>query len=142
MVDQTALKFNQAGIIVALSVAWLIEAPIIVALTGAVMLIGSALPGLALFVLINRTVVKPLGIVKPRPVPDREAPHRFAQAFGGIVVGAGYVSLLTGATAIGWSLVLLVVALALVNVLANFCAGCMIFYQLERFGVIPAHSEV
>ena len=43
---------------------------------------------------------------------------------------------LTEAAGVGWALTLLVVALALLNLVLSFCAGCFVFYQLERWGVI------
>ncbi len=51
-------------------------------------------------------------------------------------VGVG-VGVWVGA-ALGWGLSLMVVVLAMVNLFAEFCAGCFVFYQLERLGLIGA----
>ena len=42
------------------------------------------------------------------------------------------IALLAGAPVAGWALALVVIALAAVNLLFGFCAGCFIFFQLQR----------
>jgi hypothetical protein len=140
MVDRTALRTNQTIIILVLSAAWLAQSPPLVTFVAAVMLVGTAVPKASLFILLYRGILKPTGLLTAHPVPDREAPHRFAQGFGGIVVAGAYISLVSGLTALGWSLALVVVALALVNLVLDFCAGCFVFYQLERFGLFGSSN--
>jgi len=45
------------------------------------------------------------------------------------------ILLLIGATAPAWALVWIVIALANLNFWINFCAGCWMYYQLNRLGV-------
>ncbi len=140
MIDQTAIKFNQAAIVALLSAAWLLESVALVAFVAAVLLVGTVWPAAALFQQIYRALIKPMGLLKPRPKEDRQSPHRFAQGFGAVVVSTEAVLIYFGVATIGWALALLVVGLALINLLVDFCAGCMVFYQLERLGIIRVKS--
>lgn len=134
-VDRSALKVNQAFIILLLITAFVLNTWALVALVAAVMFIGTAIPSLSLFKRIYRHLLAPAGLVRPDMVPDNPQPHRFAQGFGGIVVCIGYLALIAGAPVWGWALVWLVVALAALNLFLGFCAGCFLYYQLNRLGV-------
>ncbi|MCA9973034.1 MAG: DUF4395 family protein, partial [Anaerolineales bacterium] len=59
----------------------------------------------------------------------------FAQGFGGVVVALAVVALLAGQAAVGWTLAWVVVGLAMLNLFLGFCAGCFIYYQLNRLGM-------
>jgi len=133
-IDHGALKANQLVIITLNAVAFVLNIPWLAALVALAMLIGTALgkPG---FGFIYKSALKPLGLVKPDILPDNPEPHRFAQGFGGVVMLAGAVSLFAGASALGWGLVWLVIALAALNAFGGFCAGCFVYYWLTRFGV-------
>jgi hypothetical protein len=135
VVDQAAIRVNQSFIIGLLILAFVIGSPFVVAFVAAVMLLGTASPRLALFQAIYRRVLKPAGLVKPQVLADNPEPHRFAQGFGGIVVALGLAALLGGQPAVGWALVWLVIALAALNLFVGFCAGCFVYYQLNRLGV-------
>ena len=134
-VDHTALRVNQASIIALLTLAFILDSWIIAAFVGAVMLIGTAAPKLALFKQFYVRVLKPAGIVKPDVVVDNPEPHRFAQGFGGVVVALGVLALLLGATFVGWALAWVVIFLAALNLFLGFCAGCFVYYQLNRLNV-------
>jgi hypothetical protein len=135
-VDTAALKVNQ-GLIVGLVLFGFVLGGsigvVLVAFVAVSLAIGAAVPGTGPFQLFYRRVLRPAGIVKPRPEPGEAAPHRFAQALGAGVLGAAFLALAAGAEAFGWALALLVVALALVNLLFGFCAGCFAFLHLRRF---------
>jgi len=142
-VDQTALKVNQAFIIVLLLLAYVLDALWLVAFVAVVMLVGTAVPKLSLFKQIYLKILKPAGIVKPNVILDNPEPHRFAQGFGGVVVAFSTMALLLGAHSLGWVLAALVVLLATLNLFLGFCAGCFVYYQLNRLGVPGfAHSPV
>jgi uncharacterized membrane protein len=53
---------------------------------------------------------------------------------GGFVTLAGTASLLLGLPVAGWVLVWIVIALASLNLFVGFCAGCFVYYQLNRLG--------
>jgi len=134
-VDQTALKVNQAFIIALLIGAFLLDSWLLVAFVGLVMLLGTAGPRLALFKGVYKRILQPAKLVKAHMVPDNPEPHRFAQGFGGVVVALAVVTLLLGPAIAGWALVWVVITLAGLNLFLGFCAGCFVYYQLNRLNV-------
>ena len=140
VVDHSALKVNQTGIVATVLVAFagsLLFQPLLVLipLLAIVLLLGTFAPQLALFKQVYFKVLRPRGIVKPRPVQDRPEPHNFAQGMGGVALAIASVFLIP-VPVIGLALALLVAVLAFVNVAFGYCLGCQIFYQLERRGVL------
>lgn len=134
-VDQSALKINQAFIIALLILAFVLGTVWLVVFVAAVMLVGTAVPSLSLFKRVYQHVLRPAGVVKPDVIVDNPEPHRFAQGFGGVVLLGAIAALLAGATTLGWALVGLVVVLAALNLFLGFCAGCFVYYQLNKIGV-------
>jgi hypothetical protein len=139
LVDQSALKVNQACIVGLLALAFVLNLPALVVFVGAVMLLGTAWSRLALFQALYRGILKPRGLVQPQVIEDNPEPHRFAQGMGAVVVGLGALALFLGQDVLGWSLVWVVIALAALNLFLGFCAGCFIYYQLNRLGVPGFH---
>jgi hypothetical protein len=142
LVDHSALKVNQVGIITTVLVAFIGSAfyrplLVLIPLLAIVLLVGTFAPQLALFKQLYFKVLKPRGIVKPRPVQDRPEPHNFAQGMGGVVLAIASVLLLP-LTVAGLALSLLVAVLAFVNVAFGYCVGCQIYFQLSKAGVIRA----
>lgn len=137
-VDRTALKVNQAGIILVSVVAFILGgAPgrwLVLALA-LILALGTAVPRAALFKQVYARVLKPLGVVRPVPVDDDPRAHQFAQGVGATVLALASLALFAGWNTLGWALVWLVVALAAINLLFNFCAGCFLYYQLARYGL-------
>ena len=134
-VDESALKVNQAFIIGLLLLAFVLDSVWLAAFVGGVMLLGTAVPGLSLFKRAYQHLLKPAGLVKPHVITDNPEPHRFAQGFGGVVVALAVIALLAEQPIIGWALVGLVIVLAALNLFLGFCAGCFVYYQLNRLGV-------
>ena len=132
-VDHTALKTNQAVIILLSATAFILDVPWLAGIVALVMIIGTILkiPG---FKFVYR-ILKSLGFTKPDILLDNPEPHRFAQGFGSIVLFAGTVLLLFNATILGWGLVWLVVALAALNLFGGFCVGCAVYYWLNRLNL-------
>jgi len=140
VVDHAALKVNQVGIVATVVIAFVgsfFSAAFLalIPLLGIVLLLGTFAPRLALFKQIYLHVLKPRGIVKPRPVQDRPEPHNFAQGLGGVFLGIAS-ALLFSVPILGLAVALLVAVLAFVNLAFGYCLGCQIFYQLERRGVL------
>jgi Domain of unknown function (DUF4395) len=133
-VDHSALRVNQATIIVGLLVAFVLDLPWLAGVVALVMLIGTAIgrPG---FFFIYLGILRPAGIVRPDPLADNPEPHRFAQGFGGVVAALSAVLLFVGAAAAGWTLAWLVIVLAALNLFAGFCTGCAVYYWLHRLQV-------
>ncbi|HEV3100882.1 MAG TPA: DUF4395 domain-containing protein [Candidatus Dormibacteraeota bacterium] len=141
-VDHSALKVNQTGIVATVLVAFFgsyFYQPILVLipLLAVVLLLGTFAPQFALFKQIYFKVLKPAGIVKPRPAQDRPEPHNFAQGLGGVFLAIASVFLLPLPVA-GLALSLLVAVLAFVNLAFGYCLGCQIYYQLSKAGLIRA----
>lgn len=135
LVDRTALRVNQAIIIGLLVIAFVANLPWLVAVVAVVMALGAITPTLALFQRLYRDVLRPLGILRPDLHREDPAPHRFAQGMGAAVLVFATLALWLGAYLLGWALALLVVALAAINLIFGFCAGCFIFFQLQRLGL-------
>ena len=137
-VDTTAIKFNQAGIILLVLVAFLFDLPWLVAVLAAILAVGVIWPRASLFQQLYRQVLRPLAVLKPHVITDDPAPHRFAQGMGATFLALGSLLLLVlNATIPGWALAGLVAVLAAVNLFFSFCAGCFAYYQLARLGLIP-----
>ena len=139
-VDHSALKVNQAGIILTVLVAvggsafstWF---ELLIPALAVVMLLGTWRPDLALFKQIYFKLLKPRGIVKPRLVEDSPVPHNFAQGLGGVFVVVATVLLPLSAIA-GLTLSLLVAVLAFINLAFGYCVGCQVYFLLGRTGVL------
>ncbi len=139
-VDHSALIVSQITIVILNIVAFVLNQPLLVALVTVAMLLGAllAVPG---FGFLYHLLLRPLRLVRPRVLPDHSEPHRFAQAFGGVVMLAGALCLLLGVPIAGWALVWLVTALAALNAFGGFCLGCFIYYWLARLGM-PGFSKL
>ena len=142
-VDHSALKVNQTGIVATVLVAFIGSAfglgwpLLLLPILAIVLLVGTFNPQLALFKQFYFRVLKPRGIMKPRPIQDRPEPHNFAQGMGGVVLALSSVLLLALPVA-GLALALLVAVLAFVNLAFGYCLGCQIYYQLGKRGLIRA----
>ncbi len=140
IVDHSALKVNQAGIIVTVLVAFAGSAfspsfELLIPALAVVMLLGTWRPELALFKQVYFRVLKPRGTVKPRPVEDSPVPHNFAQGLGGVFLVVATV-LLPLLPELGLAVALLVAVLASVNLAFGYCVGCQVYFLLGRSGVL------
>lgn len=140
VVDHSALKVNQTGIVVTVLVAFIGSAfyrplLVLIPLLAIALLLGTFVPRLALFKQAYFKVLKPAGIVKPRVVQDRPEPHNFAQGLGGVFLAIA-TAFLIPLPVVGLALALLVAVLAFVNLAFGYCLGCQIFFQLERRGLL------
>ena len=130
--DRTALRVNQASIIVLLAVGFVLDQAWLVAFVCAVMAVGTAFPRAALFQRFYRDVLRPAGLLRPDMQIEDGAPHRFAQGLGALVLLAASIALFAGAAALGWGLAFVVIALAAINLIFGFCVGCFVYFQLHR----------
>ncbi|HMO56702.1 MAG TPA: DUF4395 domain-containing protein [Roseiflexaceae bacterium] len=133
MFDRSAVRVNQGTIVLLIAVAFLLNLPVLVLFVALVLTLGTAVPSLALFQRLYRDVLRPAGLIKPDVHAEDAAPHRFAQGLGATFLLISSLALFGGAASIGWALALIVLALAAVNLLFGFCAGCFIYFQLHRF---------
>ena len=138
-VDHASLKSNQGLIVLFLVLAFIFDSPFVAAFVALVMLAGTILgrPG---FFPIYKWILLPTGLVKPEIIADNPEPHRFAQGFGASVLVAASILLFLSFSTIGWILVWLVVALAVLNVAVGFCVGCAFYYWFYKLN-IPGFSK-
>ncbi len=137
-VDTHLAKFSQATIVLLTALAFLLNQPIIVLITAAIMALSVLFPSISPFRLIYKYVVLPLHVLKPRIVEDDPAPHRFAQGVGAaFLIATTLVLYFTSAAPVGWALDLIVFVLAGINLTVGFCAGCFVYYHLGRIGLLP-----
>lgn len=137
-VDHKALKLNQYFIIVLGLLAFVLNLPLLALFTGIVMAAGTAFGKPGFYPLI--VLAKKAGY-KSEIIPDNPEPHRFAQGFGAVVLLGGSASLLAGLPILGWSLVWLVIMLASLNAFTGFCAGCFVYYQIAKLGLLGFFSK-
>jgi hypothetical protein len=136
-VDHSALRTNQALIILFILLGFLLDQSWLVGFIVLVMLVGTIWPQWGLFKLLYTTVLRPASLIKPDMKPDEPQPHLFAQALGAIFLIVASAAFLLAAPVLGWVLALIVAALAFVNLFFDFCLGCFFFFQLARLGVRP-----
>ena len=137
-VDTTTIKFNQGSIIVLTLLGFLLNQPYLVLFVGLVLAVGTIFPKAALFKQIYLKLLKPNGLLKSHVIDDDPAPHQFAQGVGALFLLAGSFSLLVlNAVVLGWTLAWIVIVLAAINLFFGFCAGCFMYYQLDRLGLMP-----
>lgn len=128
MVDVNVPRFNQSLVALLTGVGFLLDQPLLVAVTFAVLAV-SVLggPSMAPFTRLYT------GLIRPRFQPDGPtefepaAPPRFAQMLGTGFLGAATLALYSGLSTLGWSLALIVTALAGLAATARICVGCLIY---------------
>jgi hypothetical protein len=136
--DRSALKVSQACVVLLIVTAFILDLPPLVGFVGLALLVGTVHPPLALFQQLYFRVLRPIQIVRPEVELDDPAPHRFAQGLGAAFLVAASVAFWLGNHTVGWALGLLVAALAGVNLTTDFCAGCFLYAQLARLGILRA----
>jgi hypothetical protein len=141
-VDTTAIKFNQAGIIIFTLLGFVLDQPYLVLFVGLVLAVGTILPNAGLFKQIYLKLLKPNRILKANIIDDDPTPHQFAQGVGALFLLASSAALLVfNSPSLGWTLAWIVIILAGINLFFNFCAGCFVYYQLDKFGLMPHPSS-
>lgn len=128
--DLSALKFNQVSVVALTALALLLHQPWISAALGAAMLIGAVWPARGPMKAAYRTLSPLLGL-RPDVVDESPEAHHFAQGVGGVFLLASALANFTGLTGLGVVLGFLVIALALLNLTAKICVGCLMYFQYK-----------
>lgn len=131
-IDVRGPRFGAAVTCVVLSTAFLLRSEALLAFQVAVFAVSSVAglrwsPYGNVFRFLKRRL--DLG---PPPATEPEAGPRFSQTLGGLCAGAGLLLLLAGVTAVGWALVLVVVALSALLALTGLCVGCELYALGQR----------
>ncbi len=139
-IDRNTLRTNQAFIVGLTVLAFVLGAEVgrwVILGTGLVLGLGTVHPAFALFKQFHQRLLRPTGILGPRVEPEDPMPHEFAQAVGAVFLLAATIALFADATTTGWVLSWIVTALAFINLTVSFCAGCFVYYQPDRVGMLP-----
>jgi hypothetical protein len=126
-IDVRGPRFSAALTAIVLALAFLLRSPVLLAAQVLVFALaaGAGLrwsPYGNLFRLAKRLL--PLG---PPPVTEAEAGPRFSQALGFLFSAGGLAAVLLGAGALGWGLVVVVLALSTVLAVSGLCVGCELY---------------
>ncbi len=130
-IDPRGPRFNQAVLTVALLGGFLTDAWAVVPVLAAALFLGVAFgPRYGPFLRLYADVVRP----RLRPPLEFEDPRppRFSAAVGVAFLAASTGAFLTGSDAVGWSLALVVAALAGLAAVTGICVGCEIYLFLAR----------
>jgi hypothetical protein len=134
LLDQSELRTQQALGPLLLVAAYLAGDWRLVAAQAGILLLTVLRYNAGPYVLLYRAVLRPLRVIEPDVRQDHLEPHRFAGAFGAAVLSvAVYLLAIRGAPA-GWVLTWTV---AVLGAIASFgwCAGCFMYYVLNRLGL-------
>ena len=135
-VDRSALKFNQGAIVLLTAVAFIFNINWLIGFVAFVLLIGTIFPNAGLFKLIYLHIAKRYRLIKPDIIEEDNRQHLFAHELGGVFLSISFLLLeFTSQQFVGWTLSLLVLVLAFINLSLNFCAGCFIYFQLGKVGI-------
>ncbi len=140
-IDRNTLRTNQAFIVGFTVLAFVLGDDVgrwIVLGTGLVLAVGTIYRPLALFKQFHRKILLPAGLLAAAPEFEDPMPHEFAQAVGAVFLFGAAAALFGGASGLGWVLNWIVTALAFINLTVQFCAGCFVYFQLDRVGLLPA----
>lgn len=138
--DENASRANQATLIVFLLAGFVLNEPLLALFVALVLALGTLL-GVPGFNPVYRYILKPMKVIKPRIVNGNPEPHRFAQGLGAACTLIGALFLFFGKEYIGWGLVWVVIALAALNLFTGFCAGCSLYYWINRLRGSDAHKK-
>ncbi|MFN8529253.1 MAG: DUF4395 family protein [Anaerolineae bacterium] len=124
-VDHTGLKVGQAITILLLIIAFILSSWVLVALVAISQFLGALNVPFAPYRLIYQRILLPTKRVTPNIITDNPEPHRFALLVGALFNTAGTLSLLSGASLIGWTLVWIVICAGKPELLAELLRGML-----------------
>jgi hypothetical protein len=143
LVDQQQIKFNMAMTATLLAVGYLLSNWIPVAIAIVCQFSGGLGLSISPYRLLYIGLVLPTGLLKPKKIPDNHAPHRFAAFIGGLFDLIGIILIIMGFEIVGWIFIGIVFVLSILNLFLGFCAGCFMYYIMNKFGVPGfGHSPV
>ncbi|WP_420595924.1 DUF4395 domain-containing protein [Deinococcus sp.] len=139
MTDLSALKFNQLSVVALTALGLLLHTPWLLLMLGASMLAGAIWPKQSPMKAAYKAL-SPLFGLKPDVVAESPEAHHFAQGIGGVFLLASALALFTGLTGLGLALGFAVIALAMLNLTAKICVGCLMYFQYKMLRYRLAQS--
>ncbi len=105
---------------------------VILALTALAMTVSVAFgPRFSIFGRLFNQAIRPL-LKVGEGSKEEAAPHRFAETVGALFLLAASAAFLIGSSGVGWTLALIVSALAALNWLGGICVGCEMYLVIQR----------
>jgi hypothetical protein len=130
-IDPRGPRFNQAVLSLGLLIAFLLDIRLVAPVLAVVLFLGAAFgPRYGLFLRLYADVIKPR--LKPPSELEDPRPPRFAAAVGVTFLVGATIAFLAGSAVVGWTLALIVAALAGVAAVSGFCLGCEVYLLLAR----------
>lgn len=131
-IDVRGPRFSAAVTFLVLAIAFLLQSAVLLTVQVAVFAVA-ALAGLrwSPYGTVFRFLKRRLDWGPP-PATEPEAGPRFSQLMGLLFTGGGLAAILAGATALGWGLVLVVVALSGLLAATGLCVGCEVYALGQR----------
>ncbi len=134
-IDSHGPQFNQAVLALGLVAAFIFSLWLVVPILGLILGIGAIFGArYGLFLRIFADLIKPR-LRRPGTVEDPRPP-RFAAIVGTIFLFGATVAFVAGFTVVGWTLALIVAALAGLAATTGLCIGCKAYVTAVRFGLI------
>lgn len=135
-IDPRGPRFNQAVLATALLLGFLFDWKPVVPIFAGVLLLGAAFgPRYGPFLRLYAEVIRPR--LTPPAVLEDPRPPRFAAAVGVLFLGLASLAFLADAGAVGWTLALVVAALAGLAATTGLCVGCEIWLLFARRRGVP-----
>ena len=127
-IDPRGHRFGAALSVAILLVAFVLDAPILVALVCAALAI-SAWFGTR-YSILGRPwpIVRKVFHIGPPHELESEFPPRFAQALGALALGIATISFVVGLPLVGWILTAGVAALQFTLAATGYCLGCRLYF--------------
>ncbi len=126
LVDVNVPRFNQAMVATLVAVAFVIQLPLLVAVTALILAVtrfGGARWGLFTQAYVRWVRPRLAGPVETEPA----APPRFAQLLGAIFLGRATMRFAVSWSIVAWAVALGVFALALLAATTRICVGCILY---------------
>jgi hypothetical protein len=140
--DITARKVHQWGMLLLLAIGFLAGEPvgaILVAVAGAIMLVGRFWWPADVVRQFTWRVLEPRGIVKRIDRHEDRITRRMARTLGGAIWLLSAVLIAIPATSpAGWVLTWLIGGMVALDATVDFCVLCFVFHQLEKRGLLPS----
>ncbi len=89
---------------------------------------------LDIYALIYKSILKPLGILKPDMRIDNIEAYQFSHMIGSIVSGSAAYLIYSGSTTIGWGLTWAMMILGSLGFF-GWCIACWMYYMIQKMGI-------
>jgi hypothetical protein len=131
-IDPRGPRFNQAVLASALLLAFVFDARWVVPVFAVMLFAGAAFgPRYGPFLRLYGEVIRPR--LQPPAELEDPRPPRFAAAVGVGFLAAASIAFALGASAVGWTLALVVAGLAALAAVTGICVGCEIWLGYARW---------